>query len=293
MNFHRMAPPRSAAWRCLLAKNVSQPHRRLQPGEHDVLDEPIRYIRSLNAANSDQRRATVRRRFPDHAAAHDLSVQGGVVRDELEARILARQAVADIAAVMSLPVGVVEKYAVYFFDLPADGHGTDWVLLQVLRVHEWRHRNPAEGEIWKFMAIAGGQQVLDVLVGDYKGTPAADPVHRHELAEKARFLVRDKASMRRSFIPDDAWFAGVVEHFGDLFAGPPRDAEEAEFRLCVDVLKIAAGKSLHDQSNAASAAPSAAPVTAAATDVKAAPASGVAPGAMAAQHGPALGSGQG
>ena len=249
LDFHRFSPFRGPAYRWELAVELAQPRQRLRPDERDVLGEPVRYLRALNKATSIHGQSKVHRCFPELSIAHAIHVKSGIVRDELEARLLARQTSEAIAAVMNLPFCVVARYAYYFFDLPPSG--LDWIFCCVLRVHEWLNRKLTEGDNWRFMALAGGPVLVDLLVDDFLGRPAADPEQRHMHAELARFRVRHYVSCLRSPKPTHEYMMDLQRHGAQLFSRKSNALEDRQFWADFDMLRIIAGTSPRSQPGAA------------------------------------------
>jgi hypothetical protein len=140
-----------------MGSQVAQPGGDLRPDEHAVIGEAVRYLRSLARCNTDEHRARVRRRYPELASAHAIYTEAGVIRDEVEARLLAYDPVSEVADETKLPAGVVTKYADIFFRLPRKGTGHDWIVFRVIRMFEWRDREPSEDDAWRYMGLAGGR----------------------------------------------------------------------------------------------------------------------------------------
>ena len=237
LDFHRMCPLRPAAYRWHLASEIARPGQRLRAGEHAVIGEPVAYLRLLARCITVSQRASVRSRHADLAAAHAIFTEAGVVRDELEARLLAYQPHAQIAEQVKVPVGVVTKYAEVFFQIPPQDTGIDGFLGSVLRMHEWLHRDPTEGEVWRTLGLFGGRFLVDVLVDDFFNRPCNDPKQCRRQAEQGRFLVKEQALIRRSVVPDGLWLAEFRRLFGHLIDGPPKDRDELMLRAHFDLLE--------------------------------------------------------
>ena len=135
-------------------------------------------------------------RCPVLSAAHYIYTEGEFRKDELEARLLC-QSPQDISTAMKIRVDVIRTYAILFFDVLDVRHTTDWLLYEAANVREWNHRDPTEGEIWKYMALAGGPVIVNLLVADFRAPLYSEGDANHLLAEKARFMAREFSAMLR------------------------------------------------------------------------------------------------
>lgn len=222
MDFHRHDPCRTPSWRWQLAEAIANNRSPLREDEHKEIGDAVRLLRSI-----DKPRAAVTGSLHPLAAAREIHTHAGVVRHEIEARLVARQPVEALARAAGVPAEVVVAYTHYFFDLPPDGAGGDWMLLQVLHLGDWLTRDPTEFEVWKFIAMSGGLIVLELIIADFFNRPSSNPQLRHVLAERARLFARDHASVMRSARPSSAWFDDTANFIDGHGNGP----ERAELRL--------------------------------------------------------------
>jgi hypothetical protein len=157
----------------------------------DAVRQCVEYLRDRARSETPHDLQSLRDRLPDLYAAHDIHIAAGVVRDEIEARLLAGQTFEDITAYMSVPVDVIARYAHLFFDVVDYLHCSDWLLWSAVRRSPSRPSRADEGDIWRYMSLAGGRFVLDVIVADYLGRSQPILPNRDLLAKQLRWLARD------------------------------------------------------------------------------------------------------
>ncbi|MGD0462135.1 MAG: hypothetical protein ABSB74_06575 [Tepidisphaeraceae bacterium] len=160
-----------------------------------------RFLLALNRAGTEAKRNRVERKWPELYGARAIFIGHEIRRHELEARLLC-EAVELIAGKMNIPAGVVTAYAETFFDVLVCRQALDWLLEHAIRAHSFA-KPPKENECWRYMALAGGPVILDLLIGDHLGRPDPEYPDRHELAERVRFRVRDYASLVQTGQPAD------------------------------------------------------------------------------------------
>lgn len=240
LNFARLNPFRRPDWRWLLAESIVTSRMRPTPAELTEVGAAVDFLRDHAAAHSksDIRAFWTRHRLLCSALA--LRTGDEHARLQIEARLLARQPAEEIAQRLGTTEDVIHTFARFFFDLPPEGVGEDWIRNQVLGIGAWYTRRPTEAEIVKTLARSGGVHIVDLMLGDRHQHPDPDPVARHRLAERARFLVRDQATMMTTPIPTKQWIAEVEQ----LFAMSRRaaDTPRGELRkLQFEFLKLCAG----------------------------------------------------
>jgi len=168
----------------------------------EALTLATRYCWTLSHAKDGAERTQVDQEFPDVTTAHRIFRKAGLLRDELDARLLAEQTTPMIAIVMNLAVGTVKTYADLFFAIEERRNAADWMLLYAVRVGPWGPVDLDEGAVWRCL---GWQcpAAMECVIRDYQ-TPAAlrDPA-AHAQAEQARLLVRSVCTplRHRSFRP--------------------------------------------------------------------------------------------
>jgi hypothetical protein len=122
----------------------------------------------------------------------------------------------------------------HFFNVADCLLATDWLLVQVVKIFPGQ---PAtEGQVWKYLALAGGPLVLDMMIADYLGRPEPAYADRAELAAKGRFVVREFATG----YTDAAAVRSMLEECDRLFPGIKRDPH---LRLHREVIELALGGS--------------------------------------------------
>lgn len=114
-------------------------------------------------------------RQPTLAAAHALHRDGaGPARAAVEARVLADEPPARIAAAGGFGPGVVEAYEAVFFDVRRGLDHPDYIRTRVLGPPPAvRGPGAGPGSAWRWLGYLGGPAVLDVLIGGTTGPPPA------------------------------------------------------------------------------------------------------------------------
>lgn len=126
-----------------------------------------------------------------------LEAAGGVIRDELQAWLLTGQDHESIARRMGMAPAVIPTYIAVFYDFGAP-QALDSILMRAVRVPEWAYRQPTPAEIWKYLALAGGPHVLELVVADSLGRPEPAYRARAQTAQLLRASVRAYAEGLRS-----------------------------------------------------------------------------------------------
>lgn len=102
-------------------------------------------------------------------AALDLRTGPLLDRGELEARLLAGQEVADVAAAMGMPVAVIETYAQLYFDLAGQTQARSWVLHEGIGRKAYCGLTPDDVDvILKLIGFVYGLGVLEPMVRYYR-----------------------------------------------------------------------------------------------------------------------------
>jgi hypothetical protein len=195
------SPIRTPDWRWQVV--LSHIRHKTCPGiwEDPAIIQAHRFLAPPEPAREDIGRRELRRHCPDLSAAHAIFTLAGVVKDELEARLLC-QSPEEITGAMQIGAGVARTFATLFFDVLDSLHATDWLLFQAVALYG-SLCPPTEAQCWRYLALAGGPVILDLVVSDYLGRPEPYYPDRHELAERARFLVWDHASLTQTGNPAD------------------------------------------------------------------------------------------
>ena len=205
------SPIRTPDWRWQAV--LSHIRHKTCPGtwEDPAIARAYRFLAPPEPACAYTGKREVRRHCPDLSAAHAIFTLAGVVKDELEARLLC-QSPEEIEGAMGISADVVRTFATLFFDVQDSLHANDWLLFQAVALLF----PPTEGQCWRYLALAGGPVILDLVVSDYLGRPEPHYPDRHELAERARFLVWDHASLIQAGNPADP---EIIEAYCRRFLG--------------------------------------------------------------------------
>lgn len=121
-------------------------------------------------------------------------------RGELEARLLAEQQPADVAAAMGLPADVVDKYAKLFFDLTGNLNARSWMMQQGIGPKAYYGLKPDDIDvILKLVGFRDGLGDLELAVRYYRRG-----LHRVADLDTIPDLDTDEKAWARSF---RAWVA--------------------------------------------------------------------------------------
>jgi hypothetical protein len=222
----RYDPFRTPAWRWKIALEHVCLKRRLRSWEDEAIKEALRYLRECQRAQTARQLSRVKDRWSDLTKAHAIYVAGGVLRDELEARLIAGESFEVIATKSRTAAAVVAAFERYFFNVAHALNALDWMMICVVGLYPGLDRKPTERECWCYMAMAGGPVLLDILIDDHLGRPNPNFPNLHELAEKGRFAVRDYVtnwySKKSGAATLKAGFRLLGPHFGisDEMWGP-------------------------------------------------------------------------
>ena len=163
---HRLFRPLD--WRWQAAREVV-PERR-EAGTNDASLETLAlFQRALNRAHSAAARRRVARDWPELSAAHRLR-SADAPRWEVEARILAGQDDATIAARCGLTSGAVRLYHDAFFDVRPKLRARDWITFRAIDP-EGQGGLPA---VVRKLAYHGGPFVMDVVLAVTRDEPLPD-----------------------------------------------------------------------------------------------------------------------
>jgi hypothetical protein len=182
---------------------------------------------------------------PDLHAAIEIYQRGGERRMLIEARILARQSTAEIAARYDLPVEVVAIYEEAFFDVRERLDACDYILREVIGLDTHSPLDPAT--LLKKFAYFGGPIILELVLAEmFSGVDAGwaprapgedlDACYLRSVVRLAWMLHRVPSNgpwleeISRSHAELQAWYAaerkprgpglGLAYDFGPLDLGP-------------------------------------------------------------------------
>jgi hypothetical protein len=209
-----LSPFRPPAWRwqraCYLAEHEQRASAR-RDDEH--VREALRFCRLLRRCSGQQGLVRLARQSPALYEAWLLFRDSSLRRWELEARILAGQSSAAIAARCCLPVAVLDAYHHTFFSVREHLTARDWVMCRVLGPQLRSALTASNAElVLKYYGFIGGAVLVDDLLA-YFSHPVTMPTSlieldeqaladlRHHLGIKAALLVRslrvDEAGVRK------------------------------------------------------------------------------------------------
>ena len=200
----RHSPFRTPHWRWEEGLNHFRNNTCPDGWEDPAIAQACQFLNNLGLATTDAARMALSQRCPDLSAARAIYAAGGAGKDELEARLLCQEPDA-IAAGMNISADIVRIYATYFFDVLDARHATDWMLAQAVGLFNFSSP-PTEGQNWRYLAWFGGPHVLDLVIADHLGLSRPTVSDLHDLADRARFLVREHASYIRTGNPADPEF---------------------------------------------------------------------------------------
>lgn len=158
--YQRNNPMRSLDWRWSRSWALVRHSRYFcRKRDDEVTGRAVRFLRQL--LNTPQDTASIKRKYPDLAAAHSIRTGPEDTRIELEARILARQSPEEIAKSLSVSPSSVRTYVAIFFDVLDRLKARMFIQKQVIQP-AWRFR-AAEGLLMS-LAYHGGPTVLHAAI---------------------------------------------------------------------------------------------------------------------------------
>jgi hypothetical protein len=240
-DYRALSPFRGADWRWVAAAEDHasgvRPGKQTDPVVRRLVVQ-LRWARRRGKAAADKR-------WPVLAAAWNIHSGGGVVSDELKARLLAGQAFNAIAQVTGVPATVVAEYEAVFFHVAHVLRATWWLLDKVVRI---RPGQPVtEGQTWQYLALAGGIGMVDLMTGDFLGRTGQDP-ESNKMAAKGRYLVRMEATNSHDIPEARAIFEEGCRLFSNVQGNPNGTREEQFLALYLDAMRMDLGLPSEKQS---------------------------------------------
>jgi hypothetical protein len=155
---------RPADWRWRRAQRlVAQGRYFSRRRDHAQTGRAARYLRAL--ARRSRPASEAARHYPEIHAARRLHEGGSAVPLMIQARLLARQPIDEVARRTGVPVAVVNAYQGLFFDVVDCLDARDWVLVRAIGMGAWGGKAfPDRGALLKCFAYFGGPLVLDVVL---------------------------------------------------------------------------------------------------------------------------------
>ena len=186
-DYRRYSPFRRPDWRWQSATEHLLAGDRPKPWEDPGIGQALKFQRAWNADGGEAQQIDARQRWPELAEAYRIHERGGVLVDEIQARLLAAEPLEVIAHKTGVGTGVIAAFEKFFFNVSESLSAIDWLLFDAVGLYT----NPiTEGLVWRYFAVAGGPLLVDLLVADFLGRPEPKRDDRHLLAERARFFVR-------------------------------------------------------------------------------------------------------
>jgi hypothetical protein len=158
---------RKPEWRWLRAGVLAPTRRRLDSRIDDgwvAYARIIRRVRSRWPGTSKEKLSAIR-------AAQELwSGADSQRRSVLEAYLLTPLPIQEVGETCGLGADVVEAYHAVFFDVRSRSSATDWLLCQAVGwVPSITRGTPDMDQIWRYLAVAGGEHVLEVAIAVMTG----------------------------------------------------------------------------------------------------------------------------
>ena len=181
-------PSCTADWRWKRVQSLIQHNKH--PDKYD--DEPIRRLfRFLTQVNPDSASKSDAIPQPGIPAAYHLYISQTLLRDEIEARLLAGKSEEAIAAKTGIDTTTLDDYITCFFDIRGRLQACDWIMNSALHFYGWNPEEISIGQIWRWAAFAGGLSGLSTLEAMIEEHSQQSPDNATgSLTAKARALIR-------------------------------------------------------------------------------------------------------
>jgi hypothetical protein len=184
-------PFRSPKWRWHWATELYENRMVPPPGGDPHVALAAKFLKA-RVGRRQQPKLAISKRFEAVSTAHHIHGAAETTRGEIEARLLSGEDDGTIARKAGVGEAVVAVYSKVFFDVRdalAKGAG-DWLMLQAVGVHAGSGREPSESDVWRYWALGGGTNIVDLLIADHRGRHEPEMPDRALLASRGRFLVR-------------------------------------------------------------------------------------------------------
>lgn len=173
-------PFRTLSWRWERAQALIDEHGLPKPfrfTDDDDVRKLRRYLLDYNrAGQDDDAKRTLFSRHPEVFTAHAIfEANDDLLREYLEARILARMDDLEIARKTAVFAEAVRAYEACFFNVRDRLDQPDWVVRTVLgSLHESDYQDSAETKSRKILGYFGGPHVLETLIHTVATEPMVD-----------------------------------------------------------------------------------------------------------------------
>lgn len=157
---------RTPDWRWQRATSLVERGKQFHPKRDDAeTGQIVRYLREFHRRQNDGQMEKLADAYPGLHIAHQLHEYGGDQREEVQARLLARQSDEKIASKTDLPPEVVRQYESSFYTVRNSLKARYWIASRVL--HTWAvHRNvrAAAASFLKRVAYNLGSHCLEMVL---------------------------------------------------------------------------------------------------------------------------------
>ncbi len=107
--------------------------------------------------------------LPPIDEAFDIYDSDGLLRAEIEARVLAKQSHASIAECCNISVQLLATYETIFFDVRKHHLATDWVTYKTVGMSHWNGFCDHElRQLFALVALSGGEAMLNEMVDSFR-----------------------------------------------------------------------------------------------------------------------------
>ncbi len=123
--------------------------------------------------------------------AFDIYDSDGLMRAEIEARVLAKQSITDISKCCNISTVLIGTYETIFFDVRRYLESTDWVIRKTVGADRPSgFQNHELRQLFAFFALSGGEFILDEMVDSFKKVARSDKEMKISLYLKKNVDVR-------------------------------------------------------------------------------------------------------
>jgi hypothetical protein len=141
-------------------------------------------------------------RFALLRAAHQIYSDNGELRWEIEARLLSRQSIDEVARRLDLAPDLLVLYEQVFFTCLDRIDCSDWILINFIgngpssgfSPHDWRG-------IWRWVGYFGGPHALDLVVAATSKVPRQHNYTADELRWALKLVFAAQIPLTRKFLP--------------------------------------------------------------------------------------------
>ncbi len=164
-------------WRAQDARRIVAGEKTVRAADSDsYVAAYVRFLRSL-ANGKSQRRLSAGSQGTAITAAHELAHRDDPGLWELKSRVLANQAVEEIASRVGLSTEAIVCFEALFFDVRCRLDRHMWITNEVIGIGLWRgFRNDELDKVWMVHAYHGGLVALEVfLTSFYRAWQPGEP----------------------------------------------------------------------------------------------------------------------